>query len=45
MQATDAAIVAVEVIESYQAIRGGKLEKGSVDQVYACCENKIDILD
>ncbi|CAF3335950.1 unnamed protein product [Rotaria sp. Silwood2] len=38
-------VVAVEAIESFQAIRGGKLEKGSIDQVSDCCENTIDILD
>ncbi|CAF3156230.1 unnamed protein product [Rotaria sp. Silwood2] len=41
----DSTVVAVEAIESFQAIRGGKLEKGSIDQVSDCCENTIDILD
>ena len=40
------AIVATEVIESFQAVFEGKnVTKGSADQVAACCGSVIDVLD
>lgn len=33
-----------ETIESFQAIQSGKLERGSIQQVFACCQETTDIL-
>lgn len=40
-----AAIVAVEVIESYNAINNHELIRGSIDQVAICCGNTTSVFD
>ncbi|CAF0823157.1 unnamed protein product [Adineta steineri] len=42
---TDSAVAAVEVIESYHAIRTKNLVKGSVKQVANCCPEDTNIFD